>query len=326
MSPKKYLVTGGFGFIGAAVVTRLLALGHSVRILDNASRGTHDFSNKKNCEIVHADIRDSQAVIDSAQGMNGVVHLAYVNGTEYFYSHPDLVLEVGVKGMLNVLDACSRHNVRELFLASSSEVYQVPAVYPTPENVPLIIPDPMNPRYSYGGGKIISEMLAIHCAKKKMDRVIIFRPHNVYGPQMGWEHVIPQFVRRFKELAKAAGTTLDFPIQGSGEETRSFTFIDDFVAGLMLIMEKGEPLGIYNIGTTQETTIADVARHIAHFFKLELNIVPGKLLEGSPSRRCPDTGKLRSLGFGEQYSLVEGLKKTVPWYIDHEPLKNERNP
>lgn len=325
MKNKKYLVTGGFGFIGAAVATRLLENGHRVRILDNASRGTHAsfFQKKKNCEIIRADIRDVRAVINAAKGIDAVFHLAYINGTEFFYTKPDQILDVGVRGVLNVIEACLKHSVRELFLASSSEVYQVPPVYPTPEKVPLIIPDPLNPRYSYGGGKIISEMLAIHVAKKHMDRVIIFRPHNVYGPQMGWEHVIPQFVLRLKKIAqKAKQEIVDFPIQGSGREVRSFIFIDDFVDGLMLIMKKGEPLGIYNIGVNRETTIAELGYLIARFFKLKPNIIPGQLLQGSPSRRCPDVSKLKALGFHEKYSLEQGLEKTVPWYINNKPLHN----
>lgn len=324
MKFKKYLVTGGFGFIGAAVATRLLEMGHRVRILDNASRGTREafFRKKERCEILCGDIRDEKTVMKAAKGIDGVLHLAYINGTEYFYSKPDLVLDVGIRGMLNVMEACFKHKVKELFLASSSEVYQVPPVYPTPEQVPLIIPDPLNPRFSYGGGKIISELLAIHGAKKHMDRVIIFRPHNVYGPQMGWEHVVPQFVLQLKKLVQETKQeVVDFPIQGSGQEIRSFTFIDDFVDGLMLVMEKGEPLGIYNIGVSRETTIAELGRQIAHFFKLKLNIIAGQLLRGSPSRRCPDISKLKGLGFQSKYSLEQGLQKTVPWYIEHSPTK-----
>ena len=97
--------------------------------------------------------------------------------------------------MISVLDACRHHGIRELVLASSSEVYQTPPGIPTPENVPLSVPDPLNPRYSYGGGKIICELMAINYGRQGFDRVLIFRPHNVYGPDMGWEHVLPQFAR-----------------------------------------------------------------------------------------------------------------------------------
>ena len=125
----------------------------------------------------------------ATQGMDEVHHLAFVNGTEFFYSQPDLVLDVGVRGMVNVIDACRKHGIGTLVLASSSEVYQTPPKVPTDETAPLAIPDPLNPRYSYGGGKLISELMAINYGRKYFNRVLIFRPHNVYGPDMGWEHV-----------------------------------------------------------------------------------------------------------------------------------------
>src|SRR5215218_821288 len=134
----------------------------------------------------------------AVRGIDEVHHLAFVNGTEFFYSAPELVLDVGVKGMINVIDACRAAGVGRLVLASSSEVYQTPPRVPTDETVPLVVPDPANPRYSYGGGKIISELMAINYGRRHFDRVLIFRPHNVYGPDMGFEHVIPQFVLRLK--------------------------------------------------------------------------------------------------------------------------------
>ena len=137
---KTYLVTGGTGFIGSALVRRLLRDGHRVRVLDDNSRGSarrlRDV--ERDIEFVSADVRDPQAVIDAARGVDSILHLAYVNGTEFFYTKPALVLDVGVRGMLNVLDACRRHGIRELVLASSSEVYQTPPGIPTAEDVPLV--------------------------------------------------------------------------------------------------------------------------------------------------------------------------------------------
>jgi nucleoside-diphosphate-sugar epimerase len=198
MAAKRYLVTGGTGFIGSALVLRLLERGHSVRVLDNNSRGAERRLGKfvGDVELMIGDIRSADLVERAADGVDAVHHLAFVNGTENFYKHPELVLEVGAKGMINVVDACIKHDVRELILASSSEVYQSPPRVPTDESVPLIVPDLMNPRYSYGGGKLFSELYAINVAARRLDRVVIFRPHNVYGPDMGWEHVIPQLAVR----------------------------------------------------------------------------------------------------------------------------------
>src|ERR1700722_12624676 len=164
---KAYLVTGGSGFIGAALVRRLIARGERVRVLDNLSRGNQRRLGDvvDDVEFVEADIRDAAAVSRSAKGIDCVVHAAFVNGTQFFYSMPQLVLDVGIRGMLNVLDACLAHDVPELFVASSSEVYQPPPPIPTDETVPLSSPDPMNPRYSYAAGKITSEMRAINYAR-----------------------------------------------------------------------------------------------------------------------------------------------------------------
>ncbi len=206
--------------------------------------------------------------------MDEVHHLAFVNGTEFFYNAPDLVLDVGVRGMINVIDACRKQNVGTLVLASSSEVYQTPPKIPTDESAPLVVPDVLNPRYSYGAGKLISEVMAINFGRKYFERVLIFRPHNVYGPDMGWEHVVPQFALRLQAAGKRQPSgRLRFEIQGTGQETRSFCFIDDLVAGVMVMREKGEHLGIYHIGTSEEVSIADLARRIAAMRGREIELV-----------------------------------------------------
>ena len=237
-----------------------------VRVFDDNSRGaTRRLREVEHeIELVAGDIRDPGAVDAAMRGIDEVHHLAFVNGTATFYSAPDLVLDVGVKGIVNVIDSCRRHGVGTLILASSSEVYQSPPRVPTDESAPLVIPDPLNPRLSYGAGKIISEMMAINYGRKHFERVLIFRPHNVYGPDMGFDHVIPQFALRLRELAaKGAGGSAAFPIQGSGEETRSFCHVDDLVAGVMIMRERGAHLGIYHIGSTEEVTIAELAQRMA---------------------------------------------------------------
>jgi UDP-glucose 4-epimerase len=310
------LVTGGTGFIGSALVRELAHRGARVRTLDDDSRGRGlrlgDCLDK--VEVTVGDVRDPSAVNRAVNGVDMVVHLAYINGTEFFYQRPELVLEVAVKGMMNVLDACKSQGVRQLVLASSSEVYQHAQNIPTDETVPLVVPDVLNPRYSYGGGKIISELLAVNYGRKWFDRVVIFRPHNVYGPDMGGEHVIPQFAIRMKRLDSSARSTLDFPIQGNGEETRAFIFIDDFVDGALRVIERGAHLNIYNIGTQREASIAEVATLVAGCFGRKIRLVPGSVLPGSTPRRCPDVGKVSSLGFEPRVSLEQGVAATVDWY------------
>lgn len=319
MNTKHYLVTGGAGFLGSALVRHMVRDGHRVRVLDDESRGAASRLKdlKGQFEFVGGDIRDADAVQRATKGVDAVCHLAFVNGTEFFYSKPDLVLEVGVKGMVNVLDACIKEGVGELILASSSEVYQSPSIVPTNENVPLSIPDPLNPRYSYAGGKIISELMAINYGRKHFSRVVIFRPHNVYGPEMGWEHVVPQFVLRMRALVRNGADPVPFSIQGNGQETRAFVYIDDFTEGLMLLIEKGEHLGIYHLGTTEEITIESVAREVGRYFNKTITLLPGKSAEGGTRRRCPDIAKMSALGYRPKVLFREGLPVVARWYDEH---------
>ncbi|MGI8526233.1 MAG: NAD-dependent epimerase/dehydratase family protein [Pseudolabrys sp.] len=319
----RILVTGGSGFIGSALVKALLRDGNTVRVLDDNSRGAPRrlAEVKNNIEFIGGDIRDAATVQRAVAGVDEVHHLAYVNGTEFFYSQPDLVLDVGVKGMVNVIDACRAGNVRNLILASSSEVYQTPPYVPTDERAPLIIPDPTNPRYSYGGGKIISELMATNYGRKFFDKVRIFRPHNVYGPDMGFEHVIPQFALRLKRAAEQRKSgTLPFEIQGDGQQTRSFCYIDDLVAGVMVMRARGEHLGVYHVGTTEEVPIADLARRVANYAGRDIELIAGASAPGGTQRRCPDIGKLAALGYAPETPLAKGLPPTLDWYFANESL------
>ncbi len=317
---KTYLVTGGAGFLGAALVKKLLAAGNRVRVLDNLSRGAARRLEgaSGDIEFIEGDVRDAAAVKNAARGVDVFCHLAFVNGTEFFYTKPELVLDVGVRGMLNALDACVENRVPEFVLASSSEAYQTPAVVPTPEDVPLVVPDVLNARYSYGAGKLISEVMLVNWARTRFKRAVIFRPHNVYGPDMGWEHVVPQFALRMKRLSDAQSSgTLQFRIQGSGRETRAFVHVDDFTDGLMLVVEKGAHLGIYHIGTSEETSIAELAHHVAAPFGRSIELVPGEAAKGGTLRRCPDIRKLEALGYKPRVLLAEGVRRTAEWYAAH---------
>ncbi len=314
---KKILITGGAGFLGSSLTRELVRMGYPISVFDNEYRGKVDRLKdiKGEFEFIKGDIRDLASVSKACKDKDIIFHLAYINGTEFFYTKPELVLEVGLKGMVNVLDACLKHNVPEIFLASSSEVYNQPTVIPTPENVPLIIPDPKNPRFSYGGGKIISELLVLNYGKKYFKRAIIFRPHNVYGPDMGFEHVVPQFTLRMKKLKKKYGKSFEFPIQGNGKETRAYIYIDDFIKGLSILLNKGKHLEIYNIGTTKETRVESLAYKIGALLNCKIKIKTSNVLPGSTTRRCADIIKITKLGFKINISIDEGLKKTVEWYV-----------
>ena len=306
---KNILVTGGSGFIGSAIVKYLVKKKYNVVVFDNNARGRSrrikDVNNK--ISFIKGDIRDKKKLLSINKKIDTIIHLAYINGTKFFYKKPFEILDIAVNGYLNILEFCKIKKVQNLFLASSSEVYQNPIKIPTDENEMLKIPDIHNPRYSYGGGKIFSELYGLYFAKKYLKKFIIFRPHNVYGADMGNDHVIPEFIIRFKKIGKKK----NFLIHGTGNEVRSFIHIDDFINGFDKIFQRGKNTEIYNIGTTEKVKISRLAYLISKIYKKKIKIIRSKLPKGSPSKRCPDIGKIKKLGFKQKISLRNGLKKVI---------------
>ena len=306
---KNILVTGGSGFIGSAIVKYLVKKKYNVVVFDNNSRGRSrrikDVNNK--ISFIKGDIRDKKKLLSINKKIDTIIHLAYINGTKFFYKKPFEILDIAVNGYLNILEFCKIKKVQNLFLASSSEVYQNPIKIPTDENEMLKIPDIHNPRYSYGGGKIFSELYGLYFAKKYLKKFVIFRPHNVYGADMGNDHVIPEFILRFKKIGKKK----NFLIHGTGNEVRSFIHIDDFINGFDKVFQRGKNTEIYNIGTTEKVRISRLAYLISKIYKKKIKIIRSKLPKGSPSKRCPDIGKIKKLGFKQKISLRNGLKKVI---------------
>jgi len=303
------LVTGGSGFIGSAIVNYLVHRGHKVIVFDNNSRGKLKrlLGVKNKIKFIKGDIRNKKKLLSIAGPIDTVIHLAYVNGTEYFYKKPFEILDIAVNGLINIFDFCKKKKVKNFYLASSSEVYQNPLKIPTDETEMLKIPNLHNPRYSYGGGKIISELYGLYFAKKFLKKFIIFRPHNVYGKDMGNEHVIPQFVNRFRNLSN----NKIFKIHGSGNEIRSFIHIDDFVSGFDKIFNKGKNQEIYNIGTNEKIKISSLAKLIAKILNKKIKLKKINILKGSPTKRCPDIKKIKKLGFKQNISLKDGIKRIL---------------
>ena len=308
MKKKTFLVTGGTGFIGSNLCNLLINKGHKVKIFDNNSRGSiQKIKNiRKKVKFIKGDIRNKQLLNRALKNTDAVIHLAYVNGTKYFYSKPVLVLDIAIKGILNIIEGCIKNKIKELYLASSSEVYQTPKKIPTDEKESLKIPNIFNPRYSYGGGKIITELMGIHYGKKYFKRLIIFRPHNVYGQNMGYEHVIPQFINRFKLLKGR-----NFKIQGTGNEIRSFIYIEDFLNAFDKILNRGKHLNVYNVGTSEKIKIKDLAYKLSKIFKKKIILKKTSLAAGGTKVRIPNINKIRKLGFKPKFHLDKGLKKTL---------------
>jgi len=315
----KILVTGGTGFIGSNLVRVLLERGNFVRVFDNNFRGENNNlpKNNSNIEFYEGDIRDLSDVKKAVCDIHTIYHLAFINGTRNFYEKPELVMDVGLKGHLNIMDAAPSSVVNFVY-ASSSEIYQTPDHIPTTEKVQGIVPDVFNSRYSYGGTKLMGELLTLHYAPQKKMKRIIFRPHNIYGPCMGFDHVIPEIILNImKSIKNQNSQKIIIHIQGTGNETRSFCYVDDAINGIILSVDHSHNKDIFNIGRQDEIKIQDLIAEIANIMDTDVTIVPGKLCKGSTVRRCPDISKLSSKGFKPQINIKEGLKHTVSWYYNY---------
>lgn len=314
---KTVAVTGAGGFIGSYLVRKLLDHGHRVRCIDNFLRGRpkrlEDLG--PGAEVINADVRQKEQLTSALQGCEAVFHLAAVNGTENFYNHPELVLDVGVRGMIAVAEACNATGISDLIVASSAEVYQTPAIVPTDEDIALVIPNSLNPRYSYGGSKLISELIAFNYCRNSVPKVQVFRPHNVYGPDMGWKHVIPQLIGKIG--AAGPGARRSITIQGDGTETRAFCYVDDIVDGIIAMWRHGATMNVYHIGSMEEVSIRQLVIEIGCAMDVELDVIASPGMEGGTPRRCPDIGKMRKLGYDPAVPLSEGVRRTVTWYLQN---------
>lgn len=307
---KRFLVTGSSGFIGK----------HLVKALREQKLEYPNIVDE--FDLPDGDVTSVESLQRKFQHQpDAVIHLAAINGTKNFYERPNEVLDVGVNGISNVLNLCRMWKVKEFFLASSSEVYHNPQIMPTPENVPLIVPDPLNPRYSYSASKIISEVMTFNYGREYFDRVCVFRPHNVYGiPNLSSDHVIPQLITRIGDHLKARpeDDNITVDIQGTGYETRSFCYISDAIDQILCIVDKGEHLGIYNVGNYSEINTPRLTRMIGDCFHKRVNARPSSVTrEGSPYQRCPNIWKVSALlGHSPEVPLSEGLQMMVDYYLE----------
>tara|TARA_B110000503_G_C7158475_1_gene418497 strand:- start:1276 stop:2223 length:948 start_codon:yes stop_codon:yes gene_type:complete len=312
---KNILVTGGTGFVGTSICQFLIKKGYYVVSFDNGSRKNrkNEFLKNKNIKFFNGNILNKKDLFKIKIKFDAIIHLAFINGTKFFYEKPDEIINVGVIGMLNIMEFAKKRNIKEFYLASSSEVYQTPLKIPTDEKEPMKVPNPYNPRYSYGGSKIMSELIAINFGKLFLKKLVIFRPHNVYGPNMGNEHVIPEIIKKISDAKKNGAEFIT--IQGSGQETRTFNYIDDFTQGIGILIDKAKKFNTFNIGDQKEVSIRYLVEKIMNLMKVKLKIQTTNLTKGSTLRRKPNISKIKKLGYRPSTTLSAGLQKTISWYL-----------
>ena len=323
---KHSLVIGGAGFVGFHLASSLAKQGQKVTILDNFARGKSDAHFKalilrSNIQFMQGDVTKPETFSKLQDSQYDFVYfLAAINGTKNFYERPHLVLQVGIKGMFNALDWFVKQKKGKFLFTSSSETYagalnimgdKFPI--PTHENVPLVVEDPSNPRWSYGVSKLASEVIIYSYAKAyNLKNFCIVRYHNVYGPRMGYDHVIPEFIERILKNEKP------FKIYG-GKESRTFCYVDDAVWATQKIMESPKTNGhIVHIGRSDgELSIVDLAKALFEVTGYDADIKILSAPKGSVLRRCPDITKLKALGFKPRVDLNDGLRRCVEWYIQN---------
>ncbi len=326
---KRILITGGAGFIGYHLTRHILkACGDACEVVavDNFQKeeGSKDFDdilNDKRVTFLNLDLTNQSLYEKLGSGYDHVYHLAAINHTQKFYEIPQEVLRVNTLTLIYMLEWFRTNSRKGKFcFTSSNEAYagglnafgKLPI--PTPENVPLVIEDPYNPRWSYAATKLIGELFVINYARQYDFRALIVRPHNFYGPRAGFGgHVIPDFAER---IAKRVDP---FPIYGA-DDTRTFCYIGDAVRAMATLMDSKEtdrqPIETVHIGDTEEITMRELAEKMfeaAGWKPQSLDVHESP--KGSVKRRRADIGKLeRLIGWKPEVSLAEGLKRTYEWY------------
>src|SRR3546814_10428959 len=137
---------------------------------------------------------------------------------------------------------------------------------------------------------------------------------NIYGPNMGWKHVIPQLIEKVRAAVARGEDRIE--IQGDGSETRAFCYVDDVVDGIMTMWQNGETMNVYHIGAMEEVPIRHLAELVADAVGQPMELVPGEAAVGGTPRRCPDIAKMRGIGYEPEIGLAEGVARTPRWYID----------
>lgn len=317
---KKILVLGGAGFIGYNLIKCLAQQGDCViTVADNFFRGQMDeYLSDLVCQhqikVIEGDFTDppSYELLDS--DYDQLYMLASVVGVNNTLEMPHEIIRINTALIFNTLEWLRSGRVRKVLFTSTSECYagtidSFDYAVPTPETIPLCISDIGHPRFTYAVTKMLGESGFLNYSRKLGFECAIVRYHNVFGPRMGFKHVIPHLVERF--LANEC----PFKVYGH-DQTRAFCYIDDAVAGTVAAMNNPRSNGqIYHIGTMEEISIETLIRETGRLLGYAGAYENAPTYPGSVKRRCPDISKARAqLGFNPQVPWREGLRKTVEWY------------
>ncbi len=312
------LVTGGAGFIGSAVVRRLIGLGHQVRVVDDLSKAASSASPSTvpdGCEYLQGDVSDPDVCRQAFDGVDLCFHLAAkIGGIGYFHLYPADILDQNNWMLSRVFRTATDAGAKVVYV-SSSMVFERAGTWPTPETALEEFPPPFS---AYGFSKLVGEWYCRAFHEQYGTRFAIARPFNAYGPgewperEPGLAHVIPDLIKKVRDGRRP------IPILGDGSQTRSFTYVDDVADAIVTIglhpAGEGED---FNIGTGVETSIRDLLGMLwrACGEPGEPATVESEPLPVDVRRRVPDVSKISTkLGWSARVGLEEGLRRTVEWF------------
>jgi len=310
MTNRRYLVTGGAGFIGSHIVSRLVELGDEVRVVDNLSTGSLDNIGhvESDIDFLHGDLRNPDVCAQATDGIDTIFHVAALPSVPRSLKSPISSHEHNVTATLNVLEAARGAGVRRVVYSSSSSVYGDTPTLPKREEMEI------QPRSPYSVAKLAGEQYVLAYARAGLVEGVALRYFNIFGPRQSphsaYAAVIPAFMQ-----AAVAGTTA--MIYGDGQQTRDFTFIDNVVkANLLAAQAEADRANCWamNIGAGGSVSLLELVQHIETIAGRPLSVEHGDPRPGDVRDSMAAITRAQALlGYEPEVDLLTGLAQTWEW-------------